>query len=251
MKKVIKIILIILLILALGTAGFFGFKYYQSINQPPIESGDIDVEEVSLAKQAVVRTIEIKEDAKSTNRYIYAKYPSIQSFKNKNFQTFVNDQITSVILSYKNEIIAMIDDKTPTVALYSYVTSYDKYTHGDYLSLVISNDYQTGGIRSNKWKDIYNIDVRKERIFYLKDIFPANINFEKYILDEIKSQATANNYELMNGAGLNNLDEKQKFFIKDEKLVIYFDPSEIAPTSYGELQFEMPFTLDEEGLFNI
>ena len=49
---------------------------------------------------------------------------------------------------------------------------------------------------------------------------------------------------------LNELNEKQKFYIKEDKLIIYFDPSEIAPTSYGELQFEMPFTLGENGKFN-
>ena len=50
----------------------------------------------------------------------------------------------------------------------------------------------------------------------------------------------------MNGAGLTDLNEKQKFYIKDGKLIIYFDPSEIAPAKYGELQFEMPFVFNEE-----
>ena len=53
----------------------------------------------------------------------------------------------------------------------------------------------------------------------------------------------------MNGEGLKDLADKQKFYIKDEKLIIYFDPAEIAPATYGALQFEMPFTLDEDGLF--
>ena len=41
--------------------------------------------------------------------------------------------------------------------LYNFVTSYDKYTCKNYLSLVIDQSYQTGGIRSEKWKDIYII----------------------------------------------------------------------------------------------
>ena len=44
---------------------------------------------------------------------------------------------------------------------------------------------------------------------------------------------------------MKELNDKQKFYIKDGKLIICFDPSEIAPTKYGELQFEMPFNLDE------
>lgn len=249
MKKIIIIIASIVVCVSVAVCGFFIWKNSNPSGIIENPSGDIVEEEKGLAELAEVRTVTIKENATGANRVIDVKYPTIQSFKNKDFQNYVNNNITKVILAYKDEIMAIIDEKTPTTALYTYRTSYKKFAHGDYLSLVISNDYQTGGIRSNKWKDIYNINVATERIFYLNDIFPSNVDYEKEILAEIKSQADSNNYVLMNGAGLNNLDDKQKFYIEDGKLIIYFDPSEIAPSSYGELQFVMPFTLDEDGLF--
>lgn len=250
MKRTLIIILVIVVIL--GVAGFFIWNSFD--NGPIVDitpSGDEVIEDEGLAAKAVVQTIQKKDDATGSNRLIDVKYPSVQSFVNKDFQNYVNQRITDVILAYIDEIMVMIDDKTPTTALYTYKTSYEKYANGDYLSLVIDNDYQTGGIRSNKWKDIYNIDVKKERIFYLEDIFPANIDFEKEILSQIESQAEINNYTIMNGAGLKALDDKQKFYINDGKLIIYFDPSEIAPATYGVLQFEMPFELGEDGLFEI
>lgn len=250
MKKILIIIASIVVISLLAVGAFFIIKNFMPDDPIVIPSGDVVVEEIGLADKAVVKSVAIKESASSANRIIDVRYPSIQSFKNKDFQKYVNDNITEVILAYKDEIMAIVDDETPDVVLYTYKTSYEKLTHGDYLSLVITNDYQTGGIRSNKWKDIYNINVRTERLFYLKDIFPSNVNYEHEILTQINRQAKANNYILMNGAGLNNLDDKQKFYIKDDKLIIYFDPSEIAPAAYGELQFEMPFTLGEDGLFN-
>lgn len=250
MKKILIIISIIVVIGAVGGLAFYFYGNYTPDTPEVEDSGDVVVEDTGLAAKAVVKTITIKETASGANRMIDVKYPSIQSFKNKDFQNYINNAITDIIFAYKDEILVMIDEKTPATALYKYAAFYDKYTHGDYLSLVISNDYQTGGIRSNNWKDIYNINVKTERIFYLEDIFPANVDYKETILQEIEKQAEENNYVLMNGAGLKELNDKQKFYIKDGKLIICFDPSEIAPTKYGELQFEMPFNLDENGKFN-
>lgn len=248
MKKFGIFLIIILIIVFLFVGIFF---IWQSQQQQPIiveTSGDYELTSKSLADATDVVPISIKENAIGVNRIIDVTYPSIQSFTNKNFQKYINDQITKVIFAYRNEINAVVDDETDVTALYTYKSSYEKYTHGDYLSLVISNEYQTGGIRSNKWKDIYNINCKTERLLNLSDVFAANVDYKNEILAEINKQAKENNYIIMNGAGLNDLNDNQKFYIKDEKLIIYFDPSEIAPASYGELQFEMPFEL-ENGYF--
>ena len=175
MKKVGIIFLVLIIIALLGVGGFFLWK---TLNAEPVEqsSGDVIEKDTGLASKTVVKPIEISESSSQNNRIIEIKYPSLQSFKNNNFQRSINDQITKVINSYRNEIATIIDSETPITSLYTYTVNYDKYAHGDYLSLVVSNDYQTGGIRSNTWKDTYNIDVRKERIIYLADIFPANVD---------------------------------------------------------------------------
>lgn len=243
-----KVLIIILVIVILGIGGYFLWDYLNSSKETPPEPINIEPTEISLAAETNVVPTSIKENATTVNRIINVTYPSIQSFSNKNFQKYINDEITKVIFAYIDEIKTVVDDQTDITSLYTYESSYEKYTHGDYLSLVISNDYQTGGIRSNKWKDIYNINCRTERLLYLSDIFAANVDYKKEIIDEVNKQAQEKNYVLMNGAGLLTLNDNQKFFIKDEKLIIYFDPAEIAPASYGELQFEMPFRF-EEGKF--
>ena len=250
MRKSWIIILSVVVVIVLGVGGFFIWKNMTDpgeIVNP--DSGDDVQEEIGLAEKAIVKTVKIQESATSANRLIDVQYPSIQSFKNKDFQNYVNNAITDVILAYKDEIMVMIDEETPDTALYVYRTTYEKFANDNYLSLVITNDYNTGGIRSSKWKDIYNIDVSTERIFYLADIFPANVDYEKEILAEIARQAESNNFTLMNGEGLKDLNDKQKFYIDNGKLIIYFDESEIAPATYGVLHFEMPFVLGEDGLF--
>ena len=37
------------------------------------------------------------------------------------------------------------------------------------------------------------------------------------------------------------LSEFQSFYIKDEKLHIFFEASSVAANSFGDLDFEMPF----------
>lgn len=250
MKKGLIIVLCVVLVVALGVGGFFVWK---NINKTPdiiTPSGDDVISEKSLSEQTVVTPVVVKQNS-GTNRAVDAIFPAISSFKNKNFEDYINEQIRTVIFSYKDEISTITYEGTPSTAFYSYKATYEKYTHGDYLSLVISNDYQTGGIRTNTWKDTYNIDVRNERMIYLGDIFSANIDYEKEIINEVTKQAEAKNYVLMNGLGLTALDVKQKFYIEDNKLIIYFDAAEIAPATYGALQFEMPFTLGEDGKFRV
>lgn len=250
MKKFIRVLICLLVVIIVGVGGYFAWQKFSRPSDVIVPSGDVVTVDPGLAAKAIVKTVQIKENASGANRIIDVKYPSIQSFKNKDFQNYVNNMITNVIFAYKDEIMVMIDEETDPATLYKYVTSFDKFTNGNYLSLVISNDYETGGIRSSKWKDIYNIDMSKERIFYLEEIFPAHVNYKAEIIKEITKQAEDKGYTLMNGEGLQTLNDKQKFFINGDKLVIYFDPAEIAPATYGELQFEMPFTLDEDGKFN-
>lgn len=251
MKKFIRVLICLLVVIIVGVGGYFVWKRFSKPNDIIEASGDIITVDPGLAAKATVKTIQIRENASGANRIIDVKYPSIQSFKNKDFQNYVNNMITNVIFAYKDEIMVMIDEETDPATLYKYVTSFNKFANGNYLSLVISNDYQTGGIRSSKWKDIYNIDMSKEGFFYLEDVFSPDVDYETEIINEITKQALRSGYTLMNGQGLRYLDSKQKFYIDDNKLIIYFDPSEIAAATYGALQFEMPFTMNEDGKFEL
>lgn len=248
MKKTVIIIAIVILVCGVI---FAVYKVMNHGNQPPvgpIESGDV-TKEPDLAELTVIRSIPVQN--KTDNSNINAVYPCITSFKNKNFENYVNNLMASSILGYTNEINSLIDDLTPDVKLYKYVTSYKKYTCGNYLTLVIDQDYQTGGIRSDTWKDVYNIDVLSERLITLADLFEVGVDFEPAIISEITEQAKSRNIILQGGEGLKKLPTKQKFYIQDGKLIIYFDPSEVAATVFGALEFEMPYTMNEKGYFEI
>ncbi len=249
MKKTV-IVIAILVILAVG--GFACFKLINKdggINNPSGDNPDMPSNPVAEtddgpASEVVVETIPRTNTANHIE--ISMQYPAIRSFDNKNFENNINETIAGNLMDYINEINSVLDEKTPDTKLYRYIATYERYNSGNYLTLVINNDYQTGGIRSNTWKEIYNIDVKKETFISLGDLFESGANYETEIINEIFSQSDV---DFMGGDGLKNLLAKQKFYIKNDKLVIYFDPSEVASASYGALEYEMPFEMGEDGYF--
>lgn len=246
MKKIIKLVIAILVIVAIGVVAweYMGDKEpdFPIIN--PTQSG-----ESSDKSRVIVRDVEVEN--KTDNRYVSCVYPKLVSLENTEFQNYINTQIAKNINAYREEIEYMIDDETKPTEMYTYITKYDKYECDKYLSLVIDQEYQTGGIRSIKSKDIYNINIDTCRLFYLEDIFEPGVKYEDAIIKEVTKQADAKSIELMGGKGISRIPQKQKFYIKDNKLVIYYDPSEAAATVFGELHFEMPFTMNENGYFEI
>ena len=248
MKKILAILAFVVVVAAVSIFGYKALNKEQPVGN---ESGDkvVVVDDKNLAAGTRVESIVVNNKADHIN--ISNKYPAITSFKSKEFENYINKTIAGNIADYRNEINEIVDDYTLDVKQYSYVTDFDKYTWGNYLTLVIKQDYQTGGIRSNQWKEIYNIDVSKERIIYLEDIFRATVDYEDAIIKEITAQATAKNIVLMGGDGLQKLPTKQKFYIRDGNLILYFDPSEVAANKYGALEFEMPFEIDSEGYFEV
>ncbi len=195
-----------------------------------------------------IRDIKIENHTENLN--ISCVYPKIISFNDKEFEKYINNEIVSNINAYRMEIMYLVGDDTPLDKVYKYVVTYDKYVYSKYASVIINQNYETGGIRSNKWKDTYNIDLELEKIIYLDDLFEKD-NYEETIVNEINKQANQKNIILMAGNGLKKISAKQKFYIKDKKLIICFDPSEVANPKYGELEFEMPFAMNSKGYFEI
>ena len=186
-SKVILIICVIVVVLAAG--GYVAYNMMHSEPTPPdiiVPSGDVE-EEKPKAESVVVQ--DVKVENYTDNRYINCVYPKVTNLTNKEFENYINKQIAMNISEYRNEIEYIIDDETLPTEMYRYVTSYSRYNCDKYLSLVIDQDYQTGGIRSNKWKDIYNINVETQRIFYLEDLFEAGAKYEEAIIAEITKQA--------------------------------------------------------------
>ena len=118
-----------------------------------------------------------------------------------------------------------------------------KKSNDDILSILIKYYKYSGGAHGIYEYVPYNIDLTSRNTFVLNDIFTQNSNYEQVINDEIKSQIKTLNKE----QGLpedstqlyafNKIKNNQKFYIKDDSIVIFFDLYEITPYVAGVPEF--------------
>lgn len=238
-KKIIIIISVIaVLAIILSVVLIFMMNKEPVIIEPPTPDNPTQ-------KTASEKTI--IDVAKSSNvdskRNVQINIPKFTNLTDYAFQQFINNKMSETANYYQNEISVVADEYTPITTVYKYIVDYNRHNNDDYVSVVINHKYQTqvGGLRSNIWKDTYNIDVVRNREVVLKDLFAANVDYKKEIINEVNRQAKLSNYELVGGAGVQEIPDTQKFYIKDQELYIYFDPAAIAPYVYGELNFKMPY----------
>lgn len=234
MKRVAIVLLIIVLLVGI----IFGIMYFLPDNQvvvePPEPSGEIEIK--SPAEELVISTVSTR--TQTQKRLVNAEIPHMDSLSNDSFQEEINDKIASLIKPYINEIAIVADDTISKQ--YVYEVSYERYNNENFVSLLIAQNYNTGGMRSNEWKDTFTIDVVKNKELTLKDVCSSK-DYKKIIVDEVNKQARENNISLVAGNGLVDIPDSQRFYIKDEKLYIYFEPASIAPYLDGEMHFEMPY----------
>ena len=86
MKKFIRVLICLLVIIIIGVGGYFVWQKYFKPADVIVPSGDVVIVDPGLAAKAVVKSVQIKENASGANRIIDVRYPSIQYFKNKDFQ---------------------------------------------------------------------------------------------------------------------------------------------------------------------
>lgn len=246
MKRAICIVLLIIILVALGVTVYFTLKGQPVGPGPgpdvPPESGD-DIDD----KYYPANTIEVRDSktiSGTQRREVDVVMPAFSNLTDYSFQENMNKKIANTINPYINEIAIVADETVPATKIYRYTVTYERYNNGKYLSLLVSQNYDTGidGLRSNAWKDTYTIDVINNQEMMLADVCSSS-NYKKEIVKEINQQAKEKDIQLFGGEGLTDIPDTQRFYIKEQKLYIYFEPASVAPYLDGEMHFEMPYEM--------
>lgn len=234
MKRVAIVLSIIILLALIG----FGVFLLLKEEEPPIID---DPTPPPVDTRTPSEKIQIESAVTNTQTQKMLVDVSIPTFLNLSdylFQESLNKEIAELINPYLNEIAIVSEDSVNKQ--YKYTVDYERYNNEDYVSLVLSQNYVTGGMRSNSWKDTYTIDVVKNKKVMLEDICSSK-DYKDIIVEEVNEQAKQKSLNLVAGNGLSDIPDTQRFYIKDNKLFIYFEPASIAPYLDGEMHFEMPF----------
>lgn len=199
----------------------------------------------NLVEISISETINIKDKTiknKNSLKDINVTLPEFQNLED-GYEKYINSKIyadLSDITAYNNAILGLDNDE---IGLFTYEVTYDRYNCGDYISIVANQYIHLGEGRPRIQKKCYVINVKENATVTLIDVVTNKTNYKDFIIEEINKQAESKNIELIGGNGLSELSDTQAFYIKDNKIVIYFEASEIAAAAVGELEFEMPFEM--------
>ena len=181
-------------------------------------------------------------------------YPQIYGFSNKEFEISLNRKIKEIceknydILAEwyqerEKEVYEYTDDEDAIrhamMSYYSCHTEY--YLNGDILSIILNHEEFTGWLHSQNWTDTLNIDLKNNKLLELSDLISDKDGTQK-ILDEVNKQLAEKEYSYFDNAD-NKLKELQdpKVYIKNNLLILYYDPYQIASYASGPIELEMPF----------
>ena len=215
--------------------------------------------------QAMLKTSELNEDNsnvnivdkiyKSKNNYldINVVVPQINGISNKKLEDIVNDKVIKWTENWINEVKQIADeyfkDKPSPLMPYQLYARYKVTNNSDIISFYIDYYQFSGGAHGITNRIAYNIEKSSGNEMQLKDIFKDNYNYKDIINKEISRQISKDPDRYFTGKdGFNGIGDNQNFYIKNNKVVIYFGLYEIAPYAAGISEFIISNNLFEGNL---
>ncbi|MCL2859370.1 MAG: DUF4163 domain-containing protein [Oscillospiraceae bacterium] len=169
---------------------------------------------------------------------LFVQYPQISGLSNKNTQDSINKEIKNNCEGSYNEIIELYNEfinKWPWINFLWDHCDYNAYLNGDILSIVLFNDTYSGGVHGVYGETGINVNVKTGKILKLSDLFSQK-NWKQSILKEINNQVKKR--QILVDDKVTILED---FYIRDNKLVIFYNPYHIASFAEGLITFEMPY----------
>ncbi|WZL71832.1 DUF4163 domain-containing protein [Clostridiaceae bacterium 35-E11] len=197
--------------------------------------------------------------------------PIISGLEDEKVQNKINQMFEIDILSFKEELSEAAKAAWEEAKKYDYemrpyatsITFEEKKNEKDILSLYVVYYTYTGGAHGGHDDITYNIDLETGKLLKLKDLFKEGYDYQKIISHKIKEQIKVIEEELYEKAlkegeksedvyvpyqGFERIDDNHSFYLKNDRLGIYFGLYEIAPYAAGIPTFEIPLADLQEGL---
>lgn len=178
---------------------------------------------------------------------IGASYPKVSGLSDKKFEAEVNQSLEKKTKDFIEEIDAMATrDKefirtSDTNIKYECYVNYECYINGTILSIVVDYYSYTGGAHGLTYREAINIDIKNNSYLSLKDLFKDKENYKEHVVNAIheKMEEEPEKYFSTEVSSIENFNEKN-FYVKDNKLVVFFQIYDIAPYVSGMPEFIIP-----------
>ena len=165
--------------------------------------------------------------------------------ENKELSKYINDEITNNIMKFFNESQQQAKEYYENIEEVEnkFVANVDydiKKNSDNILSIMIIYYKFAGGAHGDYEHVVYNIDMKNGKFISLSDLFKEKIDYKTVINEEIRKQIEDLIKTDKQNKGIyefEGISDKQKFYIQDNNLVVYFDLYEIAPYAAGIPEF--------------
>ena len=162
--------------------------------------------------------------------------------EDKTVEKVINEKIKNDIMEsyYKVEKDAKAYlSNTPKEYIQPYVYNVDfsvKKNSDNMLSILITYYQHSGGAHGFYEHKSYNIYTEDGKNLNLNDLFKENSDYKNVINEIIREKIKDSKEGIYN---FKSIKDNQKFYIEDDKIVIYFDLYEIAPFAAGIPEFRI------------
>lgn len=192
--------------------------------------------------QNVENPIIVDKSIKEIGEYIKidGEIPQIIGLSLKKSQNKINSEIVNFTDMWIKENKDSSEEFKPTTP-YELMASYVVTNNIKTLSFYIDYYQFNGGAHGITNRKSYNIDIESSKNLKIQDLFQKDFDYKEYINNIIYTEIEKNKDFYFTGKeGFNGIEDNQGFFIRDNKLVIYFDYYKIAPYVAGMPEFEIP-----------
>lgn len=179
--------------------------------------------------------------------------PVVSGIKDQAVQEKINRDFEDKIIAFKDEIESSAKEYFEIAnqenlefhPYFAHVTYELPYNKDGIFSLNTTYSSYTGGAHGIAVRTSLNLDAESGKTLELKDFFKPDEDYQQRILETIRKQVEENKDYYFEDAldNLQFLSENQQFYLKQDKLVIYFGLYEIAPYAAGMPEFEIPISV--------
>lgn len=198
-----------------------------------------------------INTLEYSDSTADGSGYISIYYPKVSGLENNILESkinkFLEEEFKQSIPWYEEAVTdTFYTEEFPQTFDYTFETGFRvSYNSKDFISIVLDHYQFTGGAHGNYYSVGYNFRTSDANLLTLTDIILSE-NFD-ILVDEC-TQVILEKFDAASlvDAGLFEdeliIPPDQDFYILPGKLILQFDPYEIAPYSTGEISVEIPFS---------
>ncbi|MCH5184741.1 MAG: DUF3298 and DUF4163 domain-containing protein [Oscillospiraceae bacterium] len=190
----------------------------------------------------------IQSDLSNDRLDINVQIPVFKNIENKEFENRLNEYFFNDIQNNANEFTKIAGEFSSDIPegkkASLKITCTDRYNENNFLSMITTIETYTGGVHGTVIDVSSNIDTAENKIITLSDLFNDNCDYKKVLtkmLHTLAAENTALYGELWEKPTVTD-DTDRSFYIKDECLVIYFQPYELASYGRGFVDFSIPLS---------